>query len=232
MRRHKTANQALEQTRDSVLRYGEVVGCELLNFFVRPRKVQKKMLPDWDRCFPNCEPIGHHLRDAFQERWVRFHSLPKSKRYPEDDIEYAEVLARHNSILGELAQPDSRVVLVTTGYSRSPMPLGREDEVAVFDQDAVAWRTVEMERVEEGFGESIYWHFFASMWEWRRGIFDRLVRLIADDFVANVLVVATDCRWVLHPYDGGMDVIAESSEARRLLRDRYAAWLSARSDGM
>jgi hypothetical protein len=29
-----TPNQALEQTRDSVLRYGEVVGCELLNFFV------------------------------------------------------------------------------------------------------------------------------------------------------------------------------------------------------
>ena len=27
-------NQALEQTRDNVLRYGEVVGCELLNFFV------------------------------------------------------------------------------------------------------------------------------------------------------------------------------------------------------
>ena len=33
-------NQALEQTRDSVLRYGEVVGCELLNFFVRPRKCE------------------------------------------------------------------------------------------------------------------------------------------------------------------------------------------------
>jgi hypothetical protein len=31
-----TQNQALEQTRDSVLRYGEVVGCELLNFVVRP----------------------------------------------------------------------------------------------------------------------------------------------------------------------------------------------------
>ena len=28
-------NQALEQTRDSVLRYGCLVGCELLNFFVR-----------------------------------------------------------------------------------------------------------------------------------------------------------------------------------------------------
>jgi hypothetical protein len=30
------ANQALEQTRDNVLRHGEVVGCELLNFFVLP----------------------------------------------------------------------------------------------------------------------------------------------------------------------------------------------------
>ena len=29
-----TPNQALEQTRDSVLRYGESVGRELLNFFV------------------------------------------------------------------------------------------------------------------------------------------------------------------------------------------------------
>ena len=34
----KSDNQALEQTRDNVLRYGEVVGCELLNFFVRCRK--------------------------------------------------------------------------------------------------------------------------------------------------------------------------------------------------
>jgi len=30
----ETPNQALEQTRDSVLRYGEVIGSELLNFFV------------------------------------------------------------------------------------------------------------------------------------------------------------------------------------------------------
>ena len=28
--------QALEQPRDSVLRYGEIVGCELLNCFVSP----------------------------------------------------------------------------------------------------------------------------------------------------------------------------------------------------
>ena len=50
--------------------------------------------------------------------------------------------------------------------------------------------------------------------------------------MANVLVADPDRRWVLHPYDGGMDVIAESPEARGLLRARYAAWLSAFADGL
>jgi hypothetical protein len=31
----KRRNQALEQTRDKALRYGELVGCELLNLAVR-----------------------------------------------------------------------------------------------------------------------------------------------------------------------------------------------------
>jgi heme oxygenase (mycobilin-producing) len=35
LRTERRANQALEQTRDNVLRYGESVGCELLNFAVR-----------------------------------------------------------------------------------------------------------------------------------------------------------------------------------------------------
>lgn len=190
------------------------------------------MLADWDRCYPQCEPIGHHLRAAFPERWVRFHSLPGSKRYPEDEAEYAEVLARHNAILGELARTGSHVALVTTGYSGSPEPSRYYPAVVAFDPVAVPWRTIAMHRVEEGFDEPRYWHLYASAWDWRPGAFDPLVRLVADDAVANVLVVAPDCRWVLHPYDGGMDVIAESSGARQVLREKHSAWLSARADGL
>lgn len=190
------------------------------------------MLTEWDRRFPNCEPIGHHLRVAFPEQWVRFHSLPGSKRYPADDAEYGEVLARHNTVLGELTRPGARVVLVTTGYSGSPVPSRSYTEVAAFDPCAASWRSIAMHRVEEGFDEPSYWHLFASTWEWRPGLFDPLVRLVADGVVANLLVVAPDCRWVLHPYDGGMDVIAELPEAQRLLRAKYSGWLSARADGL
>ena len=36
----RAPNQTLEQTRDSVLRYGEVIGRELLNFFVRQKETR------------------------------------------------------------------------------------------------------------------------------------------------------------------------------------------------
>lgn len=55
----------------------------------------------WAQSWPGLQPIGHEVRDE-RERWVRFHALPESKRYPEDEQEYAEVLRRHNLLLGEL----------------------------------------------------------------------------------------------------------------------------------
>jgi hypothetical protein len=36
------------------------------------------------------------------DRWVRFHSLPESKRYPDSQAEYAIELDRHYTVLSEL----------------------------------------------------------------------------------------------------------------------------------
>lgn len=190
------------------------------------------MLADWDHYFPGCQPIGHHLRKAFRKRWVRFHSLPGSKRYPETEAEYVELLERHNSVLGALACPGEPVVLLTTGYSESPEPVRSYSELSALDPHAVPWRSVAMHRADDAFSEPAYWHLFASQREWRPGAFDQMVRLVADDAVANVLVVAEDCRWALHPYDGGMDVVTASPAERGRLRTAFSSWLSARSDGL
>ena len=76
-----------------------------------------RILTNWQQSFPGCEPVAHHLRVAFPDRWVRFHSLPHSKRYPEDEAEYAMVLERHNRVLGELVQNGEIIALLTTDYS-------------------------------------------------------------------------------------------------------------------
>ncbi len=56
----------------------------------------------WRERHPSAPPVAHTLRTRYADRWVRFHSLPDSKRYPESGDEYALVLDRYNTILDEL----------------------------------------------------------------------------------------------------------------------------------
>jgi hypothetical protein len=137
-----------------------------------PDPMSQKMLADWHHCFPDCEPVAHHLRVAFPDRWVRFHSLPESKRYPETEAEYAIVLERHNRVLGELAQVGETVALLTTGYSRTPTPLRSETQLLELDPNAEYWRTVAMHEIDAGFDDPTFWHLFVSEWQWLPGLFD------------------------------------------------------------
>lgn len=89
-----------------------------------------------------------------------------------------------------------------------------------------------MHTVDSGFSVPSYWHVFANERVWHPGVFDPIIRLVADDVLANVMVVSPDCRWLLHPYDGGMDVIAESEVVRNRLKACHAEWLSPRADGL
>jgi hypothetical protein len=184
------------------------------------------MLTGWEYRFPDCKPVAHHLPVVFPERWVRLHSLPGSKRYPVSPAEYATVLERHNKVLGNLARPGEMVILLTTGWSETAEPIRRQRELSELDPRALPWRTVAMHQEPDKFPEPLFWHVFASKWRWSRGVFDPLIRLIANDVVSNVMMVAPDCRWLVHPYDGGMDLIVESRVARDRLAERYPGWLA------
>jgi hypothetical protein len=190
------------------------------------------MLSQWQDHFPDGEPVAHRLREAFPDRWVRFHSLPGSKRYPEEEGEYLTVLYRHNHILNQLVGSERKVVLLTTGYSGSGEPARLQPELLSLDPNALFWRSIPMHEFGAEFAELTYWHVYASVQTWEPGVFDPVVRLVADDVLSNVMVVAPDCRWLLHPYDGGMDVITESSVARDRLKSSNSEWLSSHPSGM
>jgi hypothetical protein len=177
------------------------------------------MLKRWPISFPNTEPIAYALKTAFPMRWVRFHSLPDSKRYPESEEEFRIVIERHNAVLASLTGSSSRVALLTTFCTWEATPPQRSDS-----SSAVYWRTVPM--------EESYWHLFAEECVWRSGLFDALVRRVAMDEVANILICDLSCDWVLHPYDGGMDVILPSAASRDLLKAQFRDWQSSRPDGL
>jgi hypothetical protein len=133
----------------------------------------------WHQRRPNCPPVGYKLRDAYRDVWGRFHSLPESKRYAEDESEYTVVLERYNTVLAELFAG-------TNVYVITPL-----------------W-TTEAE----------------------------LLRDIADDKVAGVLITDTRMQRIHHPYDGGPDVFLATSEERDRMRDRHADWLSRHPSGL
>jgi len=72
---------------------------------------------------------------------------------------------------------------------------------------------------------------FARVSAWRNGSLDPLLLRIADD-EQRALIMPADLRWLLAPYDGGMDVVAATTKIRDDLKARHADWLSAHPSGL
>ncbi|MFI7437857.1 DUF3885 domain-containing protein [Micromonospora haikouensis] len=183
----------------------------------------------WDERWPGYSKLPSELRAA-RNRWVRFHALPGSKRYPGTEDEYGIVLARHSTILAELVT-GSEVLVVTAGYSDASEPQEpcRSPDTVAVCPDAMYWTSVCMDD-EPGF-ES-WMHLYVSQLVWSAGVLDPLLRQVADDVIANVFIADVGLRWLYHPYDGGMDVILSSTAERDALRDRHRDWLSTRPAGL
>ncbi len=66
----------------------------------------------WRRWYPDAPPVGHELRVAYSTRWARVHSLPGSKRYPDDAAEWAEVLRRMNEVAAFVLGEGTAIAIV------------------------------------------------------------------------------------------------------------------------
>jgi hypothetical protein len=179
----------------------------------------------WRALTNDAPPIAHDLRINCGPRWVRFHSLPQSKRYAGSEQEYGEILSRHNAIISNFAADGEWLHLLTAGYSATLNPERSPTELDTIDPDPEPWRSI---RIEQDW----YFHVFRSSFRWSIGKANPILRLVADDFVREVVFVAEDGRWVYHPYDGGGDVICPDFETRNDLAIRYSSWLSKHPLGL
>ncbi len=169
--------------------------------------------------------LPHELKSAYADRWVRFHSLPESRRYAQDEAEYGIVLDRYNTVLDELFA-GGEVYVVTTAWSDLDEHTDRWPQRRALHPEGTLWTTLEDTTDPDPDGHS-RWYFYADRRVWRRGCLDGLLRAVADDELAGVFVTDTGAARIHHPYDGGADVILPTPEERDRLRDRHSTWLSA-----
>ncbi|MGW6023404.1 DUF3885 domain-containing protein [Streptomyces sp. NPDC055099] len=149
--------------------------------------------------------------------------MPESQRYAEDESEYAVVLERYNTVLDELFAGADVYVITPLWTTEAEVPLSRPG--------ASYWRShLVMDDPDPEF--RTYCHLFTTRRPWQRGCIDDLLRDIADEKVAGVLITDTRMQRIHCPYDGGADVFLPTPEERDRIRDRHAHWLSGHSSGL
>jgi hypothetical protein len=186
----------------------------------------------WNSSWPGCPPVAHQLRRRFPGRWVRFHTLPGSKRYATSEAEHAEILRRHHRLLTALLKDagsgDQTLVAITCSWSATAQPTPRHPAVAATMPQAAHWRSDDL-AYEPGFHS--WQHHFASRTGLGEPALDQLLLCVADDMTDGVIVTTTTCAWAFHPYDGGMDVFTASATARDRLAAVHAEWLPPVASG-
>ncbi|MFD4990834.1 hypothetical protein ACFWH7_03710 [Cellulosimicrobium cellulans] len=180
----------------------------------------------WERRWPDVEPLGHMLRVECPDRWVRFHSLPESKRYAENATDYEEILRRHRTVLYELlGSADSRALHglyvigvdwdwrdLAAGWTKRHLP------------GAWPWRS-SAPNGDDGH------HYFWAASDPPEPEIDALLLGAADD-QCHIVIGAHDLSWLYCPYDGGADVLLPSKAERDALKERHTDWLSSYPGGL
>jgi hypothetical protein len=185
----------------------------------------------WNMHFPAYPPVGYLLRAAYPDRWFRIHTLPEAKRYPETAAEYAEILRRHNTIFADLFSNLQTLALLTTGYSATPRPVP-PDKIDKRYHPFVLLRSIPMHEADEDKAFHRYWHIWLHFHSWQPQSLDLLLGGVADNTIANVLIVDAQKDVLYHPYDGGADVIVETQAERDRWRTSYRAWLPQHPPGL
>jgi hypothetical protein len=185
----------------------------------------------WRNRRPEGPPIGHTFKWTYADRWVRFHSLPESKRYPEAEDEYAILLQRYNTVLDDLFSGQD-IFVVTSDWSYTLTgPAGYPEPRESLHPEGTHWWT-ESEQDDPEAEFHVHSRLYASRRKWEPGCVDDLFRAVADDKVADVFVTDTELLRIHHPYDGGADVILPTMDERDRLRSKHAAWLPTNSAGL
>ena len=182
----------------------------------------------WASSLNGCKPEAHNLKHLFQNRWVRYHTLVGSKRYPETDMEYKEVLIRHHVVLDELRGLSNKFIIILTKYSEAKEPGKLKGNLSKLFPFTKYWCSIS--RNEDG-DELSYWHLFACEILYSGSELDELLTLVMNDEVRNIMVVAEDMHAVFHPYDGGADIIFYTHNQGDAFKHLHATWLSTQANG-
>ena len=173
----------------------------------------------WRRFHPGFDPVGYLMREAGAPNWVRFHSLPGSKRYAETDAERAIILDRQNALAMEV-------------LGAGPCWLVRSEPFDLDLANAFASGEGRFDEEPEVAQAEGPWQGEAVPTRWAPGAFDDLLLAIADDRAGRTLWISEADGAVFAPYDGGVDLFLPEPGRVLAVKAAHPDWLSPHPGGL
>ena len=188
----------------------------------------------WALTYPKTVQISHLFKHDYSDRWFRIHSLPQSKRYADNENEWAILLSRQNTIITDLFGLDTNIFLVTGEYD---FDNGEKNHIETQQEILKEYSFTQLDTIDlydlnpSGYDKGqIYKPAFAET-IWKPKQHDKLLREIGEENT-RAFFVSFDKNIIVAPYDGGVDFILKDSVTKDFYKQKYKDWLSEREDGM
>jgi hypothetical protein len=187
----------------------------------------------WHSSFGPALPAGYLCRTTLPDRWMRIHSLPESKRYPDTEAERDEVLRRQNAAACYALGEGSECILFITQYGESRHWPDYYVEGSRYTAEFLALNRFAPEYVQSyDKGQDGPLQFFATRQRWHACAFDALILMCADGTAGPYMFANIDRRSAYAPYDGGADLFFSTPDAVVEARRTFSDWLSAIESGL
>lgn len=182
----------------------------------------------WQRHFPGTAPVGWALQSSFPDRWVRLHSLPGSKQYPDGK--------KHRAIIAERALALAHALLSDTGpyYMLANVYAPEPGLPFAVTQD---WRyhgaelSQSFSCLEDSADQASQIVVFTGQTERLSRGFEAAVLGIAEERSARCIWVSPKRPAAFAPYAGGFDLITAVPDDVATFKAQFKRWLSKHPDG-
>lgn len=196
-------------------------------------KSEKKDI--WNNKFEGKFPIDFQFKHDLYKRWLRIHYLPESKRYPENESEYQIVELRQTTILKDVIGESSQIEFLIgmfkyneTTESEIKTDLGSFKKFISVDlhnnQDKVSYGPHYK-------GERYETYLLTAELEINQ--ITTILKQIADgSYDYRFSIVDLIKGRIVAPYDGGIDIIMEDENQKKIAKAKYNEWLSNHESGL
>jgi len=179
----------------------------------------------WNENYGNLSPVGWNLKRDLENLHARFHALPKSKRYPDNESERQIIIERAHILFNEIIPKNNSFWLISNRPKSQVgiIDFGSEDRFTIENYNLQ--KNYEWVDLEESIEDQIPWETFTRYYDELNDNYNDIFLKIADEEDWGTLFINNQSKDILAPYDGGFDLIINDNQKRSALINRYASWL-------